>query len=60
MTSETADAPVELFPPLLYCWLSWWRRHDRSLHDGPQTPPPPQRDRADADDFAGKLAASIM
>ncbi|MGW6602595.1 hypothetical protein [Streptomyces sp. NPDC055036] len=60
MRGDTADAPVELFPSLLYAWLSWWRGCDRALYDGPQIPPPPQRDTADIDDFAGRLAEWIM
>ena len=58
MTSETPDAPVELFPSLLYAWLSWWRQRDRARH-APQTPPPPRRDSADINDFAGEVAAWI-
>jgi hypothetical protein len=60
VTSETADAPVELFPSLLYAWLSWWRRRDKALRDGPQIPPPSQRERADVNDYAGRLAAWIV
>ncbi|MFF1712202.1 hypothetical protein [Streptomyces sp. NPDC058268] len=59
MTSETPDAPSELFPSLLYAWLSWWRQRDRALHEGPLKPPPPQPDGAGMNEFAGKLAAWI-
>lgn len=57
MTSETADAPVELFPALLYCWLSWWRRQVNALHGGPEATPPPAR--GNADDYAVQLATWI-
>jgi hypothetical protein len=58
MTSETADAPVELFPSLLYAWLSWWCRHDGALYDGPQIPPP-QRNTAGINDFARQIVEWI-
>ncbi|KUN02097.1 hypothetical protein AQI95_28890 [Streptomyces yokosukanensis] len=57
MTGETAGAPVELFPALLYCWLSWWRRQVNALRDGPEMPPPPKRGHAD--DYVGQLATWI-
>ena len=60
MTSQTADAPAELFPSLLYAWLSWWCQRDRALHDDPQIPPPRQRETADINDFARQLAAWIV
>ncbi|MCX4681531.1 hypothetical protein OG413_40745 [Streptomyces sp. NBC_01433] len=57
MTSETADAPVELFPALLYCWLSWWRQQDLALRGGSEAPPP-TTGNVEAD--AGQLAAWIL
>ena len=42
MTSETASAPVELFPALLYCWLWWWRKQVTAGHGGPDMPSPPK------------------
>ncbi|MEU0215573.1 hypothetical protein ABZ281_10800 [Streptomyces sp. NPDC006265] len=57
MTSETTDAPVELFPALLYCWRSWWRQQAKALQDGPHTPSPPRR--GDPDAYAGDIASYI-
>ncbi len=59
MRSETPGAPAELFPALLYSWLSWWRQRDRPRREGPHMPPPPQRDTADINEFAGDVAEWI-
>jgi hypothetical protein len=58
MSSETADAPVELFPALLYCWFSWWRGQITALCDGPEMPPPPKRGHTAP--WAGQLAAWLL
>ncbi|WP_370132439.1 hypothetical protein [Streptacidiphilus sp. EB103A] len=57
MTSETAGAPVELFPALLYCWRSWWLRQVDALRDGPRMPAPPLRGNPDT--YAAEVAAYI-
>lgn len=57
MKSETTDPPVELFPALLYCWLSWWRAQADALRGSPEMPPSP-RPRGSAH-FARDLAAWI-
>lgn len=47
MTCQDSDAPVELFPALLYSWLSWWYRRATQLRGreigNREVPRPPGR-----------------
>ncbi|MEU6353113.1 hypothetical protein ABZ896_27945 [Streptomyces sp. NPDC047072] len=47
MTCQDPDAPVELFPALLYSWVSWWYRRATRLHgreiENREIPSPPER-----------------
>lgn len=55
MSSETAGAPVEMFPALLYCWLWWWHKQVEVLSDRLEMPSPPER-RHNLADFADQFA----
>ncbi|MGW1053517.1 hypothetical protein [Streptomyces sp. NPDC002521] len=56
MRCEEPGAPVELFPALLYCWLSWWRKQVDQSRIRPEAPP---LRRGNLDDYAEQLAERI-
>ncbi|MFF3337818.1 hypothetical protein [Streptomyces flavidovirens] len=47
MTTDVADAPVELFPSVVLGWSYWWRQRVMALRERPvaseELPPPPER-----------------